>query len=93
VAEIEEITGIHDPPVQNRDRPDFPAFECYWGGTLDDSLDVVLIRLTAGATPDRNHDAEVIEGLGEYAQYYAQPLPILEAWKWNVVHQRLALHA
>lgn len=79
VAEIEEITGIDDAPIQNRDRPSFPSYECYWGGVID-SVDVVLIRLTAGRTPDRNPDAEEIEDLGEYAQYYAEPIPGLEVW-------------
>lgn len=80
VAEIEEITGIDDPPVQNRDRPSFPSYECYWGGAYDDSVDVVLIRLTAGETPQRDADAEEIDGLGEYAQYNADWPPILEVY-------------
>ncbi len=76
-AEIQEITGIDNAPVQNRDRPSFPSYECYWGGAYDDSVDVVLIRQTAGKTPQRDAQAEEVDGLGEYAQYSADFPPIL----------------
>jgi hypothetical protein len=92
IDEIEEVTGIQDAAPDSRDNTDI-GFECYWGDPQlpQDSVDVVIVRATSPLV--ESVDAEPIDSLGEFAQYYAEPIPMLEIYDppWYIVVSPLSL--